>query len=63
MKELLNFNEEDWKMAIKLPNAPIYDQESAKVLLLRAILVYPRLMIEIANKNEYAKQFMNYPGF
>lgn len=51
MKNLLVFTEEDWKTALTIPNAPTYNTESSQALLLRAILVYPRLMLEIANKN------------
>lgn len=59
----MNFNEEDWKKALALPNDTIFTSESARVLILRAILVYPKLIVEIANKNEYSKQFLNFPAF
>lgn len=61
--ELVSFNEEDWKIALKLPNGSDFAEDSPKSLLLRAILVYPKLMVEIARKNEYAKQFLNCPSF
>lgn len=63
MDEVLNFSEEDWMIALKLPTSPLAQTDNSKVLLLRAILVYPRLMMEIATKNDYSKQFVNYPSF
>lgn len=27
------------------------------------MLIYPRLILEIANKNEYSKQFVNFQSF
>lgn len=59
----MKFDDEDWKNALTFPTNTSFVKESAKILILRAILTYPKLIVEIANKNEYAKQFLNYPGF
>ena len=60
---MIEFKNEHWEMALKLPTQHSFQKDDARTLLLRAILVYPRLMLEIANKNEYSKQFLNHPSF
>ena len=63
MASLLQFNEEHFASAMTAPNDHNFDFEDPKVLILRAIIIYPKLIREIANKNEYSKQFLNHPSF
>ena len=46
-----------------LPTDGSFVEEDPRVLILRAIMVYPRLIVDIAAKNEYAKQFLNHEGY
>ena len=50
-QNLLKFDDEDWKQALLLPTNNSFVNEPARVLILRAILTYPKLIMEIANKN------------
>jgi hypothetical protein len=61
--ELLEFREEHWVKALVLPNSNAYVEEDPRVLILRAIMVYPKLILDIATKNEYSKQFLNHETF
>ena len=49
--DLILFSEEDWKQALKLPSNESFTKENCRVLILRAIMLYPKLILDIANKN------------
>lgn len=46
-----------------LPVKNTYVEEDPRVLILRAIMVYPKLIVDIGTKNEYSKQFLNHSSF
>lgn len=46
-----------------MPTDDSFVKEDPRVLILRAIMVYPRLIVDIATKNEYSKQFLNHEVF
>jgi hypothetical protein len=52
-----------WKKALVLPTKDSFVEEDPRVLILRAIMVYPKLIIDIAIKNDYSKQFLNHEVF
>jgi hypothetical protein len=60
---MLDFTPEHWKKALQLPAAGKFVEEDPRTLLLRAIMVYPRLIVDIAAKNEYNKQMLHHPSF
>jgi hypothetical protein len=61
--DLILFTEEDWTAALKLPSDESFIKENCRTLILRAVMVYPKLIFDIAQKNEYGKQFLNHPKF
>lgn len=60
----MEFTDEHWKKALVVPtDNSSFVTEDPRVLILRAIIVYPKLIIDIASKNEFGKQFFNHEVF
>ena len=60
----MEFTDEHWKKALVVPTENhSFATEDPRVLILRAIIVYPKLIIDIASKNEFGKQFLNHECF
>ena len=60
----LDFKDEHWEKALVIPSDNhSFVKEDPRVLILRAIMVYPKLIIDIATKNEFGKQFLNHEVF
>jgi hypothetical protein len=46
-----------------IKNISNFSKDSAQVLMLRAILLYPKILLSFAEKNEYSKQFLSHSSF
>ena len=59
----LSFMDKDVERAMDMSNVANFSQDSAQVLILRAILLYPKIFTQFAEKNDYSKQNISHPSF